>query len=66
MKTIWIGYYHIPLKDCKYCHGEEIDYSIKNRNNIINYVIDLGYNVMLIQSKEILKIFIDNKTFKQR
>lgn len=67
MKTITIYYFH-PVDDSKlhYKHNEVRAYSIRERNKIINEILELGFNIQLINTPDSLIIFIDKGRFKQR
>ena len=49
----------------KYKHYEEFEYSMKKRNNIINYLLFKGYSVMLRLYPDQLIIWIDKGRFGQ-
>ena len=66
MKKIIIGYWINKLPGLKYNHLQEINYSLKNRNKIINEVLNLGYYIMLKKHNDNLIVWIDNKKFTQR
>ena len=70
-QNITIAYYHcVKLPKVGYTHCQEMPYTQKTRETIVDTVLKSGYNVMIQQtglpadSKMI--IWIDNKTFKQR
>lgn len=67
MTDIIIGYWHFhKFEDLDYEHNQVFEYSVELRNNIINDVLNSGYNVMLYQNDTSLIIWIDKHRFKQR
>ena len=69
MKTIQVFYWACHQFDnLPWEHKEELEYSIQERDSIIDIALELGYYVMLKQyeKEEQLVIYIDNKRFTQR
>ena len=59
----WMGQ---KVESIGYDHNEMFDYSIEKRNEIIDQVLNNGYQVMLYQVGESLCIWVDNGRFRQR
>jgi len=66
LKTIQIIYWHSKFADVPFEHQQVLSYSIKERNSIIDLLVDRGYSVMLKTYEHNLTIFIDNGRFGQR
>lgn len=67
IKKITVAYWHgTKFKDIPYNHNESREYSIKERNSIIEQVLKSGYSVMLRPLESELIIWIDNGRFGQK
>lgn len=67
MKEIMIFYFYgTKFPKLKYQHKQTFQFSRRKRNQIIDKVMDAGYNILLQQSGECLVIMIDYKRFQQR
>jgi hypothetical protein len=66
METILIRYFHSKLPDLEYTGKESLPYSREERDEIIDHVLKVGYNVMLQQTTVFLIIWIDRYRFQQR
>lgn len=66
MKRITVAYWHLhEYKEIGIPHVTEYDYSTEKRTELINHILDKGFNVMTQQTKENIIIWIDNKRFGQ-
>jgi hypothetical protein len=69
MKTIIIAYWHgSKYPDLHYQHSQEIAYSEKARNEIINTIINAGYSAMIrpFDPDGEMIIWIDKNRFGQK
>jgi hypothetical protein len=68
IKKIVTVYWHGVKLVEKYEHHELFEYSKKQRNIIIDTILESGNNVMLIEAKalNILYIWIDSDRFRQK
>ena len=66
MQTITIMYWQRPIEGIKYTHLQEMPYSTRKLNQIVNYVLGKNCYVMIYPQKDGNRIiWINNKTFGQ-
>jgi len=66
MKKIIIGYWHLSkYKTLDYEQNQEFEFSKEKRNEIIDNVLEAGFNVMIRNGVEHCIIYIDNGRFDQ-
>lgn len=67
MKKILVVYWTRTIEEyVGIKHNSRYEYTREKRNEIIDLILDKGFNVMLYQQPENLIIWIDNKRFTQR
>ena len=67
MKEIHIAYWYKGHEEkVGIPHNSIFKYSKEKRNEVIDQILDSGFNILLQQSNDVLIIWIDDKRFQQR